>query len=219
MLKLAEKSPDLVEKLLVERPILSSISEGRQPLEAALDRERRDSIRSHEVRLSSYAAAAARWHELWPSVAAEIAGLSLTKAHAVIVERASTVLPTYFPLWSPDASALFYRRTVVQNSSRRLQSVDVKTAPDFTFGNERTLPIERFLIFPFYRTLPTNNSSPIGISGFFRLRRPTTWTRRPTHTAYSPSRSSRPSRASGSRLRHHLARDWFYPTIHSQPTP
>ena len=56
-----------------------------------------------------------------------------------------------FPLWSPDASALFYRRTVVQNSSRRLQSVDVKTAPDFTFGNERTLPIERFLIFPFYR--------------------------------------------------------------------
>ena len=94
LLKLAEKSPDLVEKLLVERPILSSISEGRQPLEAALDRERRDSIRSHEVRLSSYAAAAARWHELWPNVAAEIAGLSLTKAHAVIVERASTVLPT-----------------------------------------------------------------------------------------------------------------------------
>ena len=94
LLKLAEKSPDLVEKLLVERPILSSISEGRQPLEVALDRERRDSIRSHEVRLSSYAAAAARWHELWPSVAAEIAGLSLTKAHAVIVERASTVLPT-----------------------------------------------------------------------------------------------------------------------------
>ena len=56
-----------------------------------------------------------------------------------------------FPLWSPDASALFYRRSGGSTSPRRLQSVDVKTAPDFTFGNERTLPIERFLIFSFYR--------------------------------------------------------------------
>ena len=131
MLKLGEKSPGLVKRLLVERPILSSISEGQKPLEAALDRERRDSIRRNEVRLSSYVAAAARWYELWPSVAAEIAELSLikstprlqsggsrplwglrqifsspkgegfppsperdTKAHAVVVERAATVLPT-----------------------------------------------------------------------------------------------------------------------------
>ncbi len=94
LLKLGEKSPGLVKRLLVERPILSSISEGQKPLEAALDRERRDSIRRNEVRLSSYVAAAARWYELWPSVAAEIAELSLTKAHAVVVERAATVLPT-----------------------------------------------------------------------------------------------------------------------------
>ena len=86
----SEKNPrELVERLLVKRPILSSISEGRQPLEAALDRERRDSMRSNEVRLSSYTAAAVRWYELWPSVATEIAELSLTKAHAVVVERAA----------------------------------------------------------------------------------------------------------------------------------
>jgi hypothetical protein len=43
-------------------------------------------------------AAAARWYELWPSVAAEIAELSLTEAHAVVVERATTVLPASVPV-------------------------------------------------------------------------------------------------------------------------
>jgi len=98
LLQLGEKSPKLVESLRVERPILSSIFEGRHQLEAALDRERRDSIRNHEARLSSYVAAAARWYELWPSVAAEIVELSLTEAHAVVVERATTVLPTSVPV-------------------------------------------------------------------------------------------------------------------------
>jgi len=93
LLALAEKHSDVVERLSDRRPVLRSIAEGRDLLEAALDRERRESIRRNERRLEAYAHAAASWYALWPGVEAEIAGLSLGKAHAIVLIRASGVLP------------------------------------------------------------------------------------------------------------------------------
>lgn len=57
-----------------------------------------------------------------------------------------------YPLWSPDARHIFYRRpftTAVQGP--RLMEIEVETGPPFDFGNERPLPIEDFLIFSFHR--------------------------------------------------------------------
>ena len=55
-----------------------------------------------------------------------------------------------FPLWSPVGDQLFYRRTVTVGSPR-LRSVDVITAPDFGFTNERTSPIDGFTNANYYR--------------------------------------------------------------------
>ena len=55
------------------------------------------------------------------------------------------------PMWSPDGSELFYRRRATGTGAPRVQTVNVTTAPDFSFGNEHTLPIERFLVFSTYR--------------------------------------------------------------------
>ena len=54
-----------------------------------------------------------------------------------------------YPLWSPDARHIFYRRSFGTSAVRgsRLMEIEVKTGPPFDFGNERTLPIEDFLIF------------------------------------------------------------------------
>ena len=58
-----------------------------------------------------------------------------------------------FPLWSPAGNQLFYGRmlagTVV--GIPRLRSVDLITAPEFGFTNERTLPIEGFSVANTYR--------------------------------------------------------------------
>ena len=57
-----------------------------------------------------------------------------------------------YPLWSPDGNHIFYRRafgTAVQGPG--LMEIDVETGPAFTFGNERTLPIQDFLVFNFHR--------------------------------------------------------------------
>ena len=48
------------------------------------------------------------------------------------------------PLWSPDGSELFYRPS--PSVLRILRGVDVSTEPVFSFSNERTLPIEGFVI-------------------------------------------------------------------------
>ncbi len=61
-----------------------------------------------------------------------------------------------YPLWSPDARHIFYRRpfpTAVQGQGGQggLMEIEVETGPPFEFGNERTLPIEDFLIFSFHR--------------------------------------------------------------------
>jgi len=56
----------------------------------------------------------------------------------------------YWPRWSPDGDRLFYR-PVSTTAGITLRSVDVVTEPDFAFGNEQTLPIERFIAVAFHR--------------------------------------------------------------------
>jgi hypothetical protein len=93
LIALREKHPDVAARLLDRRPVLRAVHEGRDHLEAALDAERRESIRRNERRLEAYAHAAASWYSVWPKVEAEIASLPLREAHAIVRERAAGVLP------------------------------------------------------------------------------------------------------------------------------
>ena len=93
LLRLAEQHPEVIERLAPSRPVLASVAEGRERLEAALDAERRQSIRRNELRLKAYADAAAEWYALWPGVAAVISDLALTEAHEIVASRADGVLP------------------------------------------------------------------------------------------------------------------------------
>ena len=56
----------------------------------------------------------------------------------------------FWPLWSPDGSELFYRRTIT-SGDRTLKAVDVATEPNFAFRNEKTLPLEGFILGSRYR--------------------------------------------------------------------
>lgn len=57
-----------------------------------------------------------------------------------------------YPLWSPDGSHIFYRRGFgIALQGPGLMEIEVETGPPFRFGNERTLPIEDFLIFNWHR--------------------------------------------------------------------
>ena len=58
----------------------------------------------------------------------------------------------YWPLWSPDEDQLFYRPPATEAGiTLTLRSVDVVTEPEFAFGNEQIVPIEGFIVVPFYR--------------------------------------------------------------------
>ncbi len=76
-----------------QRPLLARIAEGREPLEEALDRERRVLMRINEERLARYQAAAEPWAKLWPDVQRQMEGLLLLDAHCVLTSRAEGVLP------------------------------------------------------------------------------------------------------------------------------
>jgi len=93
LISLAERYPEDWEAARRERPLLAHVVDGREALEAALDRERRDSIRANEQRLARYHAAAQAWSEVWKEVQKRIAGLPLGEAHRVLVSRAEGVLP------------------------------------------------------------------------------------------------------------------------------
>jgi serine/threonine-protein kinase len=60
-----------------------------------------------------------------------------------------------FPIWSPDARELFYRRSFYSDLNRshgaRLFGVDITTEGSVEFGAERALPLEGFLVFFSYR--------------------------------------------------------------------
>ena len=56
-----------------------------------------------------------------------------------------------WPFWSPEGSELLYRPSSLLISGITLRSVDIVTAPNFGFSNERTLPIEGFTVVTFHR--------------------------------------------------------------------
>ena len=56
----------------------------------------------------------------------------------------------YWPLWSPDGDALFYR-ALEQSGERTIKSVNIVTEPTFGFSDERTLPVEGFIVVRYHR--------------------------------------------------------------------
>jgi hypothetical protein len=93
LMKLAEEHPEVLAEVVRKRPLLAQISQGRETLEEALDRERRALIRVNEERLARYLAATEAWAEIWPDVQRQIEGLSLLDAHNLVTSRAERVLP------------------------------------------------------------------------------------------------------------------------------
>lgn len=93
LIELAAAHPETLAEMLPSRPLLARIAEGRDALEAALDRERRALIRADEERLQRFRDAAAAWAELWPELARRIADQPLDEAHSVVTASAEGVLP------------------------------------------------------------------------------------------------------------------------------
>lgn len=93
IIELTERYPDLVSRLAGCRPVLNAAFSGRDGLEEALDRERRQLMRTDEQRLAAYMAAATRWADEWPATQRMIAELPLLQAHERILERAVGMLP------------------------------------------------------------------------------------------------------------------------------
>ena len=56
----------------------------------------------------------------------------------------------YWPLWSRDGGELFYR-PARSTLGITLRSVDIETEPAFSFSNEQTLPIDRFIVVGYHR--------------------------------------------------------------------
>jgi hypothetical protein len=93
LLELAQRYPQLLGPARARRAALHALGGGREALEAALDRERRELMRANEVRLQRYQAAATAWANGWPALQREVADLPLPAAHARLCERATGVLP------------------------------------------------------------------------------------------------------------------------------
>jgi hypothetical protein len=92
--ELAEAHPDLARRLAKQRPLLDEISAGRERMEEALDRERRQLIRADERRLEAYRHASRDWAAAWAELERETSGLALPEVHAILVERARKLLPS-----------------------------------------------------------------------------------------------------------------------------
>ena len=95
LIEISKKHPDVVSKLMDQRPVLKKISEGREKLEKELDAERRDLMHRNEKRLQAYMDASEKWLEIWPDIQKEIAGCNLLEQHKIIIDRAKNVLPTH----------------------------------------------------------------------------------------------------------------------------
>ncbi len=93
LIRIAGEHESLIAGLAPRRPLLRLVDRGREILDAALDQERRELMRINEVRLVRYRDAAAAWQQLWPSVARECDATPLPVAHAILVARATGVLP------------------------------------------------------------------------------------------------------------------------------
>ena len=93
LLDFFKSDPGTVIPILEERGIAKDTLTGIETLEIALDAERRRLIHLNENRLLRYVVASKEWSETWKEVEKETAGLSLLKAHKIIIERANGILP------------------------------------------------------------------------------------------------------------------------------
>ena len=93
LIDLAEEHKDLISELMEKRPVLGKISEGREKLEEALDKERRALMHVNEARLETYMNAAQEWSSEWIRIKKQIAGCSLAEAHGTVVKEAEGLLP------------------------------------------------------------------------------------------------------------------------------
>jgi hypothetical protein len=93
LLDLAREHPDLLARAAAQRPSLAAVPRGRDALEEALDRERRELMRANEARLARYAAAATAWAAAWTTVQREVDTLPLAAAHERLCARAASLLP------------------------------------------------------------------------------------------------------------------------------
>ncbi|HET9768661.1 MAG TPA: hypothetical protein VFS60_17575 [Thermoanaerobaculia bacterium] len=93
LIELAARHPQALSDVVAQRPLLRQAAEGREALEAALDRERRELMRANEERLARYQVAGESWAALWPAVQRQLVDLALADAHALVVARAEGVLP------------------------------------------------------------------------------------------------------------------------------
>ncbi|MBN1671068.1 MAG: hypothetical protein JXR37_08555 [Kiritimatiellae bacterium] len=87
-----------------KRPLLARLGDGLEPVEQALDAERRALIHANEKRLQRYLAAAEPWAAIWPRVAKTIADLPLKEAHKAVCEAADGVLPQALPAGEAESS-------------------------------------------------------------------------------------------------------------------
>ncbi len=78
---------------IAQRPLLDAVTQGRDALETALDKERRHLSRINEERLARFGKASADWAAQWPVLKAEVAQLPLRASHALLVGNAERFLP------------------------------------------------------------------------------------------------------------------------------
>jgi hypothetical protein len=91
--ELAGQYPELAKELHVERPLLALVGQGRDPLEQALDVERRALMRTNEQRLGAYLAAAQTWQQRWAELQREGELGVLSDSHRRLVAAAEGCLP------------------------------------------------------------------------------------------------------------------------------
>lgn len=97
LIDLAGQYPDKIAEMEERRPVLAAISDGLEPVEAALDAERRQLMRANERRLAAYMTAAARWQAIWPEISRSLDGKPLHAAHREMIRRAADLLPVTVP--------------------------------------------------------------------------------------------------------------------------
>jgi len=97
LIGLASDHPARVAGLKGVRPVLASIPDGREALEAALDAERRRLIHENEDRLLLYLKAAEEWGRAWPGLWQSLKGRPLSSAHEEMVAGALRLLPASVP--------------------------------------------------------------------------------------------------------------------------
>lgn len=93
LLALKQEYPDAWTVASKKRPALEAALHGRETLEAALDRERRELMRQNEARLDRYEMASASWATAWPDLRRRISSLPLRQSHQILCEAAEGLLP------------------------------------------------------------------------------------------------------------------------------